>query len=47
MFTLEVNKIALIADNDKRIQSINSIETYENGISRSIINKNGKINCKK
>ena len=32
VFTEETNKIALSSDNDKRIQSIDSIETYAHGI---------------
>ena len=28
VFTVEINKIALNSNDDKRIQSINSIETY-------------------
>ena len=33
-FTEEINKIALIANDDKRIQSIDSIETYAHGMSK-------------
>ena len=43
VFTEENNKIALRADNDKRIQSINSIETYTSGPSGNIIRKNEEI----
>ena len=31
VFTEEINKIALISNDDKRMQSINSIETYAYG----------------
>ena len=29
VFTEEINKIALRSNNDKRMQSLNSIETYD------------------
>ena len=32
-FTEKVNKFALSSSDDKRIQSINSIETYAHGMS--------------
>ena len=42
VFTEENNEIALRADNDKRIQSINSIGTYTSG-HENIICKNEEI----
>ena len=41
----ETNKIALSANDDKRIQSIDSIETYAIGISKDLACKNRKIKC--
>ena len=40
MYSQEVNKAALSANNDKRIQSIHSIETYAYGTSKGLISKN-------
>ena len=40
VFTEEVNKIALSANDDKRMQSIDSIETYGYGTSKD-------LSCKK
>ena len=40
-FTEEINKIALRSNNDKRIQSIVSVETYAHGMS--LICKKEKI----
>ena len=34
VFTEEINKIALSSNNDKRMQSIDSIETYAYGTSK-------------
>ena len=39
LFTEEVNKIALRVNNDKRIQSINSIQTYVYKKDKEIIQK--------
>ena len=39
VFTGAVNKIALSASNDKRIQSVDSIETYAYGMSKDLICK--------
>ena len=39
VFTEEVNKIALIANDDKRIQSIDSTETYAYQTNKKIIQK--------
>ena len=46
VFTEEVIKIALIANNDKRIQSIDCKETYLYSKSKSIIRKNEEIKDK-
>ena len=35
-FTEEINKIALSSDEDKRMQSIGSIETYGHGTSKDL-----------
>ena len=45
VFTEETNKIALSANDDKRIQSIDSIETYAIGTSKDLACKNRKIKC--
>ena len=38
VFTAEINKIPLTSNDDKRTQSIDSIETYVYGMSDDIIN---------
>ena len=43
VFTEEINKIALSSNDDKRRQSINSIDTYGNGTSKDLICKKEKI----
>ena len=43
VFTEENNKIALSLNDDKRMQSIDSIETYLHGMSEDIIWKQEKI----
>ena len=45
IFTEEINKIALSSDDDKRIQSIDSIETYAYGMNKSLVCKKEKIKC--
>ena len=42
-FTEEINKIALRSNDDKRIQSIVSVETYAHGMSKGLICKKEKI----
>ena len=42
VFTVKVNKIALSANDDKRIQSIDSTETYSYGTNREIIHRKKK-----
>ena len=45
VFTEEVNEIALNPNDDKRIQSIDSIETYEYGTSKDLVSKREEIKC--
>ena len=47
VFTEEVNNIALCANYDKRIQSIDSIETYEYGTTKDLVCKKKEITCNK
>ena len=42
VFTIKVNKISLSGNNDKTIQSIDSIEVYAHGTSKVIICKKGR-----
>ena len=37
VFTEEINKIALSSNDDKRMQSIDSIETYTFGTSKDLV----------
>ena len=39
VFTEEINQIALSLNDDKRIQSIDSIETYVHGMSEDLVCK--------
>ena len=39
VFTEEINKIALSSNDDKRMQSIDSIETYGYGTSKDLVSK--------
>ena len=39
VFTEEINTISLISNDDKRMQSIDTIETYAYGMSKDIICK--------
>ena len=41
-FTEEINKIALSSNDDKRMQSIDLIETYAHGTSKDLICKKEK-----
>ena len=45
VFAEEVNKIALSTTNDKRIQSIYSIEKYAYGTSKELVCKKKKLNA--
>ena len=38
VFTEEANKIYLSSNNDKRMQTIDSIETYAYGMSKDLVN---------
>ena len=46
VFTEEINKIALSSSDDKRMQSIDSIETYAYGTSKDLICKEENIKRK-
>ena len=41
-FTEKINKIALSSNDDKRMQSIDSIETYAHGMSKDLITQEKK-----
>ena len=43
VFTQEVNKTGLGLNNNKRTQSVDSIETYAHGMSKDLICKKEKI----
>ena len=45
VFTEEINKIALSSNDNERIQSIDSIETYAHGASKYIISDKEEIKC--
>ena len=45
VFTEEINKIALSSNDNERIQSIDSIETYAYGASKDIISDKEEIKC--
>ena len=45
VFTEENNKIALNLNDDKRIQSNDSIETYAYGASKDLVSKKEEIKC--
>ena len=45
VFTEEVSKIALRANNDERIQSIDSIDTYVYGTNKNLVCKKEEIKC--
>ena len=45
MFTEEINKIALRSNHDKRMQSVDSIETYAYGACKDLISKKEEIKC--
>ena len=44
-FTKEINKIALSSNDGKRMQSIDSIETYEYGMNKNLVCKKKEIKC--
>ena len=45
VFTEEINKIALSSNDDKRLQSIDSIETYAYGTSKDLVSEKDAIEC--
>ena len=45
VFTEEINKIALSSSDNKRMQSIDSIETYDYGMNKNLVCKNEEIKC--
>ena len=45
VLTEEINKIALSSNDDKRMQSIHSIETYAYGTSKDIVSDQEEIKC--
>ena len=44
-FTEEINKITLSSNDDKRMQSIDSIETYVYGTSKDLVSEKEEIKC--
>ena len=45
VFTEEINKITLSSNDDKRMQSIDLIETYAYGTSIDLISEKEEIKC--
>ena len=45
IFAEEVNKIALSSNDDKRMQSIDSTETYAHGTSKDLVCKKQECKC--
>ena len=45
VFTTETNKTVLRSNDDKRIQSIHSVETYAFGTSKDIVCQKEEIKC--
>ena len=45
VFTTETNKTVLSLNDDKRIQSIDSVETYAFGTSKDIVCQKEEIKC--
>ena len=45
VFTEEINKITLSSNNDKGMQSIDSIETYVYGASKDLVSDKEEIKC--
>ena len=45
VFTEEINEIALSSNDDKRMQSIDSIETYAYETSMDLVHINEEIKC--
>ena len=45
IFTEKINKITLISNDDKRMQPIDSIETYAYGTSKVLVSEKEEIKC--
>ena len=45
IFTEEINEIALSSNVDKRMQSMDLIETYAYGMSKDLVSKKEEIKC--
>ena len=45
VFTEKINKIALSSNDDKTMQSIDSIKTYVYGTSKDLISEKEEIKC--
>ena len=45
IFTEEINKFALSSNDDKRMQSIDSIETYSYRTRKDVVNEKEEIKC--
>ena len=45
VFTEEINEIALISNDDKRMQSFNSIDTYAYETSKDLVSGKEDIKC--
>ena len=45
IFTEEIKMIVLISNNDKRMQSIDLIETYAHGTSKDLVSEKEDIKC--
>ena len=46
VFTKEINKIDLSSNDDKRTQSIDSIEGYAYGTNKDLVSAKEEIKCK-
>ena len=44
VFTEEIDKITLSSNDDKRMQSTDSIETYENETSNNLVSRKERLN---
>ena len=45
VFAEEIKKIALSSNDDKRMQSIDSLETYAYGTSKDLVSETKEIKC--
>ena len=45
VFTEEINKTALSSNDDKRMQSTDSLDTYAYGTSKDLVRKKEEIKC--